>query len=118
MTVELWYNAQCGTARTVRAWLDGHGIEYDVRLYLEAPPTLAELRDVLDKADIAAADLLRAKEPLAADLGLRGATDEVAILTAMAAHPRLINRPVVIADDRAALCRPAETVATLFPAAV
>lgn len=114
MAVTLWFNPRCGTARNVRAWLDENGIDYELREYLKDPPTRAEIEAVLEKGDMKPSDLLRAKEALAAELGVRGSDDEEKILSAMTEHPILINRPVVIDGDRARLCRPAETVAEFF----
>nr|WP_255536423.1 ArsC/Spx/MgsR family protein [Pacificimonas pallii] len=106
----MWFNNRCGTARNVRKWLDENGHDYVVRDYLTDVPSADEIRDVLAKGDMRAADLFRAKEALAEELGLRGVEDEAALVDAMAAHPRLINRPVVIDGDRAKLCRPASEV--------
>lgn len=120
MQVTIWHNPRCGTSRSVLAALRGAGIEPQVRDYLAGPPDGRALRAVLAKAGIAARDLLRRKEPLAAELGLTGtaeAGDEGRILAAMAAHPVLIERPVVIAGDLAVLCRPAERVAAILEAA-
>ncbi|MBZ6379272.1 arsenate reductase (glutaredoxin) [Pacificimonas flava] len=109
--VTLWFNPRCGTARNVRAWLEENGIDYELRDYQKDPPSRAEIEAVLDKGDMKPSHLLRAKEQLAADLGVRGSDDEEAVLSAMAEHPILINRPVVITADDAKLCRPADTVA-------
>ena len=114
MTVELWFNPRCGTARKVRAWLDEEGVDYLLRDYLQDPPERDELAAVLRKAGMQPSELLRAKEPLAEELGVRGSDDEQAVLKAMAEHPILINRPVVVDGDRAALCRPAGTVEEFF----
>ena len=114
MTVEVWFNPRCGTARNVRDWLAEQDVEFELREYLKNPPTKAEIEAVLQKADMKPSELLRSKEALAEELGLRGSDDEDAILAAMAEHPILINRPVVIGDDRAKLCRPAGEVAEMF----
>ncbi|MGB3722599.1 MAG: ArsC/Spx/MgsR family protein [Pacificimonas sp.] len=114
MSVKLWFNPGCGTARNVRAWLNDQGIAYDLRDYLKDPPTRVEIEDVLKKGNMQAGDLLRAKEAQAEELGLRGSDDQHAILDAMVAHPKLINRPVVIDGERAKLCRPASEVETFM----
>ncbi|MEE4349815.1 MAG: arsenate reductase family protein [Pacificimonas sp.] len=114
MAAILWFNPRCGTARNVQAWLDEHGKPYEVREYLKDPPSRAEIEDVLAKGKMQASDLLREKEPLAEELGLRGSGDQDAILAAMADNPILINRPVIIDGDRAKLCRPSETIADFY----
>ncbi|MHB9879213.1 arsenate reductase family protein [Pacificimonas sp. ICDLI1SI03] len=110
MSVTLWFNPRCGTARTVRQWLDDNGHEYVLREYLKEPPSREEIAGVLANGDMQPTDLFRSKEALAQDLGLRGSDDQDAILDAMAANPVLINRPIVIDGDRARLCRPASEV--------
>ncbi|MGB7406835.1 MAG: arsenate reductase family protein [Pacificimonas sp.] len=110
----LWFNPRCGTARNVREKLDAAGVQYEVREYLKNPPSREEIASVLAKGDMKASDLLRAKESLAEELGVRGSDDEEAILDAMAAHPILINRPVVITGETAKLCRPADEVDVLL----
>ncbi len=115
MSVKVWFNPRCGTARNVVAWLTDKGIAHEVREYLKEPPSRAEIEDVLKKSGMTAHELLRAKEALAEELGLRDpAVSQDTILSAMVDNPILINRPVVIDGERAALCRPSETVAAFF----
>jgi arsenate reductase len=110
----LWHNPRCGTSRTVLGLIRGAGIEPEVVEYLKTPPERATLEAVIAASGGSARDLVRAKEPVYAELGLDGA-DEAALVEAMLAHPILINRPVVITGGRARLCRPAETVLELLP---
>ena len=87
--------------------------------YLHEPPTLAALRTVLRQLQLPARELLRSGEPLYRTLGLHdpAMTDE-ALLAAMAAHPILIERPIVVVGQRAAIGRPPERVLSLLdPAA-
>jgi arsenate reductase len=116
MRVIVWYNPRCGTARNVRDYLNEHGIPFELREYLEDVPDRYEIEEVLRKSGMTARELLRAKEPLAKELGLldNGVSDEH-IVTAMHENPILINRPVVIDGERAALCRPSDTVAEFLP---
>ena len=114
MTMELWFNPRCGTARKVRTRLEESGSDFEVREYLKDPPTRAEIEEVLRKSGMTASDLFRSKEALADELGLRESDDDARMLDAMAAHPVLINRPVVIDGERARLCRPADEVEDLL----
>ena len=116
MTATLWFNPRCGTARTVKAWLDEHGVDYRERRYLDDPPSRAEIEDVLASGDLKAGDLLRAKEAKAKELGLDAASDPDAILDAMVEHPILIDRPVIVDGKRAALCRPADRIEAFYTA--
>ncbi len=111
MDVVIYHNPRCGTSRLALALIREAGIEPRVAAYLTAPPDREELGDLAVRAEGGARELLRAKEPLAAELGLTsgGVSDEV-ILDAIAAHPILLNRPVVATATRVKACRPAETV--------
>lgn len=116
MRVIVWYNPRCSTARNVRDYLHEHAIPFDLREYLEDVPNRAEIEDVLRKSGMSARDLLRAKEPLAKEMGLLDpAVSDEHIITAMHENPILINRPVVIDGNRAKLCRPSGTIAEFLP---
>jgi arsenate reductase len=111
MTIEIFHNPRCSKSRATLALLEQRGYEPAIRLYLEEPPDGAELRAILKKLGIGARDLVRKGEAEYRDLGLSDpALDEAALIAAMAAHPRLIERPIVIAGRRAALGRPPESV--------
>ena len=88
------------------------GVEPEIIDYMKNPPSRVQLAK-LAKLTGGAAALLREKEPLAAELGLKGATDS-AILDAIAANPILLNRPVVVTPKGAKACRPAELVKDLL----
>ena len=115
MNAVIFHNPACGTSRKTLALLEERGANVTVVEYLENPPTRAELQRIYDRAGITPRDGLRAKEPLADELGLNdpGVSDD-AILDAMMAHPILINRPLVETDKGAALCRPQEEVLKLL----
>lgn len=108
-TVEIWHNPRCSKSRLALAWLQEHGINPDIRLYLKDAPSEAELRAMLAALGRPAAELLRAKEGAA----LKGLPEE-AILSAMASDPALIERPVIRKGDRAVIARPTEALETLF----
>ena len=79
--------------------------------FLKTPPSRAELKRLYERAGISARAGLRAKEPLAAELGLtRDSVSDDEILDAMTAHPILINRPLVETDKGVRLCRPQDVV--------
>jgi len=113
MTVTIWHNARCGNSRGALQLIRDAGIEPVVVDYLEAPPSVAALRQVLAESGMSAGDLVRSKEPQYAELDLAGA-DEARLLAAMAQHPRLINRPVVRTPKGTRLCRPPERVLDLL----
>ncbi len=107
---EVWFNPACSTCRTVSAVLDEAGVEVDEVRYLQTRPPRVELERVLQ---LLGTDdpmtIVRRKEPLFDELGLEGA-DRDTLLEALATHPILIERPIVIRGDRAVLARPADRV--------
>ena len=110
MTV-IWHNPRCSKSRDTLALLKRHAP--DIRLYLQDPPSADDIRTVLRQLDAKPADMIRRGEKMFKELGLKDA-DDAALINAMAAHPLLIERPIVIHDDKAAIGRPPEDVLTLF----
>lgn len=111
MRATIHHNPACGTSRKTLEILRDSGAEVIVNLYLETPPGHDELRRLYRQAGITPREGLRAKEPLARELGLTApeASDE-AILDAMIKHPILINRPLVETEKGVRLCRPQKVV--------
>jgi len=101
--MEIWFNPRCSKCRAATATLDEAGADYTIRRYLDDPPTVAELADVVDRLGLEPWDIARTSEPATADAGLadlpRDAAHRAAWLEAMAAHPTLIQRPIITADD-------------------
>lgn len=111
MKALIHHNPACGTSRKTLEILRESGSDVTVNEYLKFPPERAELKRLYDRAGISPRDGLRAKEPLAQELGLIGAdVDDDTILDAMMAHPILINRPLVETDKGVRLCRPQDVV--------
>ena len=110
----IYHNPACGTSRNVLGLIRNAGIEPEIIEYLQAPPGRATLEAVIARMQVPVRDLVRQKEALYAELALADA-DDAALVDAMLAHPVLINRPVVITERAARLCRPSETVLELLP---
>ncbi|WP_405165112.1 arsenate reductase family protein [Nocardia sp. NBC_01499] len=107
---EIWHNPQCSKSRNATAFLDQAGVEYSVRRYLDAPPTADELRDVLRRLGAEPWEITRTSEQIAKDLGIakwgRTPADRDRWIEALAEHPKLIQRPIVLtADGRAVVAR-------------
>jgi arsenate reductase len=116
MEATIYHNPRCGTSRSALELMRSAGIEPTVIEYLKDPPSRAELAELVAKLGGSARAVLRDKEDLAGELELRDpAVDDEVLLDAMAAHPILLNRPIVITAKGARLCRPAETVRELLP---
>ena len=111
MKATIYHNPMCGTSRKTLDILREEGAEPEVIEYLKTPPSRDELKALYQRAGITPRDGLRAKEPLAAELGLTRAdvTDDD-VLDAMAKHPILIERPLVATDKGVVLARPQDKV--------
>lgn len=111
----IWHNPRCSKSRETKKLLEEHGVELEVRLYLEDPPSKALLKKTLKQLGMKPRDLLRTKEAAYAEAGLsdKSLSDE-RVLDAMIGHPVLIERPVVIVGDKAVLGRPPENVLALL----
>jgi arsenate reductase len=111
MKATIYHNPMCGTSRKTLEILRDSGFDVWIREYLKNPPTRQELQSLYDRAGITPREGLRAKEPLAAELGLTNpAVDNDAILDAMLANPILIERPLVETAKGVRLCRPQDKV--------
>ncbi|MBY4892807.1 arsenate reductase (glutaredoxin) [Jannaschia sp. EhC01] len=113
MDLTLWHNPRCSKSRAALALLEDAGHAPGVRLYLQNPPTEAEIEDLLAKMDVAPRALMRRGEKLYKDLGLADA-DDAALIVAMATHPILIERPILITPKAAAIGRPPEALLPLL----
>jgi arsenate reductase len=119
--MEIWINPACSKCRSALSLLDEAGEQYTVRRYLEDPPSPDELRELLRRLGLEPWDLARTGEAVAAELGLDGwsreETDRERWIGALAAHPVLIQRPVITADDGSAVvARSPEAVRTALSA--
>ena len=114
--VTIWHNPRCSKSRQTMELITGAGVEPEVRRYLDDPPSADELRHVLDLLGMPPWELVRMGEDEAKDLGMRDweHDDPDRWIDAMVSHPRLIERPVVIADGRAVLGRPPTNVESLL----
>jgi arsenate reductase len=110
----IYHNPRCSKSRTTLALLQENGINPSVVLYLETGPDEQEIRGLLDKLEISAGQLLRRGEDAYKECGLDRDSSDEDILAAMAAHPKLIERPIVVSGERAVLGRPPENVLGLI----
>ncbi|NKI75474.1 arsenate reductase (glutaredoxin) [Dickeya sp. CFBP 2040] len=110
--VTIYHNPRCSKSRETLALLQQQGIEPDVVLYLDTPPDAATLDKLIKQLDFASArELMRRKEDLYRELNLADdSLTETQLIEAMVTHPKLIERPIVIANGKAKLGRPPEQV--------
>jgi len=109
--VTIYHNPRCSKSRQTLALLEEKGIDADVVLYLESPPDRTTLASLLKKLGKTPRELLRKGEDeyKANNLADASLSDD-ALIDAMVKHPRLIERPIVVNGDKAALGRPPESV--------
>lgn len=110
-SVTIYHNPRCSKSRATLELLRERGVEPTVVEYLKDPPTVEELDRILRLLGREPRELMRPKEAAYAEAGLDDPTlDRAALLAAMVAHPSVIERPIVVTDDKAAVGRPPESV--------
>jgi len=112
--VLILHNPRCSKSRTTLALLEGSGRPFEVRPYLEQPLDAAELREVGRRLGRPATEWVRRKEAAWSEAGLGDDADEAGVIAAVVAHPVLVERPIVLRGERAAIGRPPEDVLPLL----
>ncbi|MCG7518909.1 arsenate reductase (glutaredoxin) [Ruegeria sp. Ofav3-42] len=112
--IKYWHNPRCSKSRAGLALLEENGASVEVRKYLEDAPSADELRTVLSQLGIPATELMRTGEKRFKELGLTKTMSEDELIKAMAANPILIERPLAIVGDKAAIGRPPENLLALL----
>ena len=102
----IMHNPRCSKSREALKILEENGVNAEIVKYLETPPTKEEIKELLKMLGINARDLMRTKEEIYKELNLKDVEDEEKLIEAMAEHPRLIERPIVIKDGKAVIGRP------------
>ncbi|MFI9272540.1 arsenate reductase family protein [Kitasatospora sp. NPDC052896] len=118
--MEIWINPRCTKCRVALGELDAAGVEYTVRRYLDDPPSVPELEQVLDRLGLDPWDITRLDEAVAKELGMRGwgrePADRARWIAALAEHPILVQRPIITADDgHAVVARTPEALRSVLP---
>ena len=109
MTVTIYHNPRCGKSRQTLALLEERGIAPRIVEYLKTPPDAATLKRLLKQLGLKPAQLVRKKEAAEAKIDPAKLSDD-ALVAAMVKHPIVIERPIVVNGDKAALGRPPENV--------
>jgi arsenate reductase len=114
MPPQIYVNPSCSKCRTALSLLEEHGVQADAILYLDEPPTVADLEGLMELLAINDPRLMmRTSEPVYAELAL----DDVgadALLEAISDHPVLLERPIFVVADRAIVARPPERILELL----
>lgn len=112
--IQIWHNPRCSKSRNALALLEEKGIEADIIKYLEKTPNKDELKNVLKLLGISAKELLRVDEDIYKELNLKDISDEELLVEAMVNNPKLIQRPIIIRDNKAVIARPIENLEELL----
>lgn len=111
MAISIFHNPRCSKSRATLALLQEQGIEPEIRLYLESPPDANELRSILKKLGKTPRELMRKGEAEYREQGLKDESlSDDELIQAMVKTPKLIERPIVVTQGRAAIGRPPESV--------
>ena len=112
MSVTIYHNPRCSKSRQTLELIREKGVEPQIVEYLDTPPSAAELKDILSKLGMSAAQIVRKKEAKEEGIDVE-ALDNDALIEALAAHPRAIERPIVVKGAKAVMGRPPENVIDL-----
>lgn len=111
----IYHNPRCSKSRETLALLEQQGCDINVVEYLKNPPTAKEISDILTKLGLSARELMRTKETEYQTLGLADTSlTETQLIEAMVNTPKLLERPIVLANQRAAIGRPPENVLAIL----
>ena len=115
MSVKIYHNPRCSKSRETLKLVQEQGVELEIVEYLKQPPTAAELQEVLNKLGFKPRQLMRTKEAEYKDNGLDDpALSDAELIEAMIRIPKLIERPIVLANGKAAVGRPPESVLAIL----
>jgi len=114
MQATIWHNPKCSKSREALELLHVKGVVTDIVKYLENTPSKEEIKTVLQKLKIGPRELMRTKEDLYKELGLKSEMDEDKLIEAMVQYPKLIERPIVITEKGVVIGRPPEKILELF----
>jgi arsenate reductase len=111
MTVKIYHNPRCSKSRAAMEYLEEHGIEADVIKYMDTPPDAETIQNLLNMLGKKPRDMMRKHEKVFKEAGLDDPTfTDEELVEAMAQCPSLIERPIVVNNDKAVIARPPEVV--------
>ena len=112
--ITIWHNPRCSKSRNALNLLEEKNINANVVKYLDDTPSKDELKEILNKLNMTAQELMRKGEAVYKELGLKDQTNEEKLLDAMIENPKLIERPVIIRGEKAVVARPIENLEELL----
>ena len=115
MSLTIYHNSRCSKSRETLKLIEAAGEDVETIYYLETPLTELEIAKLQSKLRFRSPrQMMRTGEAIYRELGLKNIDNQAALIKAMAAHPKLIERPIVVKGDRAVLGRPPENVLKLL----
>lgn len=113
--VTIYHNPRCSKSRQTLALLEEQGISPTIIKYLETPPTVADVENILALLALSPREIMRTKEAEYKELELNKAdVSDAELITAITSTPKLLERPIVLANGKAAIGRPPENVLTIL----
>lgn len=112
--ITIWHNPRCSKSRQALSLVEENGCEKEIVKYLEETPSKDEIKKVLAMLGVSAREMMRTKEDIYKELDLKNENDEEKLIDAMVANPKLIERPIVIKNDKAVIARPPEKALELL----
>ncbi len=109
MSIIYYHNPSCSKSRAGLAFLEEKGVNANIRLYLEEPPSPQELEDILKKLNMKPLNILRSKE--AGEAGINKDMNVATIVNLLSQNPKALQRPILIINDKAIIGRPTENIA-------
>ena len=106
----IWHNPRCSKSREALKLLEEQGEAVEIFKYLDETISQEDIKEILRLIGAKPRDIMRTKEAIYKELGLKDVTDDEALIEAMVAHPKLIERPIVIKDNKAVIGRPPQKV--------
>jgi len=113
-TIEIWHNNNCSKSRKALEILEGKNIDIKVTKYLEVNLDINTIKDILQMLNMKPQELMRKGEDIYTKLNLENENSEDKLIQAMIDNPILIERPVIIKDDKAVIARPMDNIDKLF----
>ena len=112
--VKIWHNQKCSKSRASLEVLENSNEDFEIFNYLEDEVTTQMIEDILKKLNISARELMRVKEELYKELNVSNVADEKTLIEIMSKNPSLIERPIIIKNDKAVIGRPLENTIELL----
>ncbi len=112
--IQIWHNPKCSKSRATLKLLEEREVDLEIIKYLETPHTKEEIKNLLSMLNITPRELMRTKEDIYKELNLKDEKSDEKLIEAMIKHPKLIERPIVIRNQKASIGRPIENIIELL----